>query len=158
MNNNCPPLTEFDQLTLGNSTQMLKAILPFLDFKTQQMLSMVIRIQELIITVKFYRLHTSTALNRGWASGYNQTDLFMAIQKYCPDTNLNIFSNFSNIFQAMQMENFMSNMASAAASTDGKDFDMAINMMDSSQQKSYEEFLKELENMDFENIEKESEN
>lgn len=207
MKKNCPLLTEFDQITLGNSTQIMKAVLPFLDFKTQKMLSMFIRIRELIATVEFYRSNAAVAFSREHAGGLTQSDLMCALKTYCPDMNLDMIDNFNNF---MQMENMMSafqNMANmsefdnmfnaaggqnpaAGSDTDGSKEDAAAkdafqadttpfhkedgterdygkqqpnspnsgfnfmeNMMNPQQRQTYEELLKNLENMNFESEE-----
>lgn len=148
MNNTCPPLTEFDQLTLGNSTQIIKAILPYFDFQTQRMVSLIIRIQELKATINFYRNHTEAACAKGWASGFSQQDLFQIIKKIYPDFNFDMINSFNTF---MQMENMMS---SNSKNDESDNFNMAHNMMNPTQQQCYEEFLKDLEKIDFESEEK----
>ncbi len=208
MKKNCPLLTEFDQITLGNSTQIMKAVLPFLDFKTQKMLSMFIRIRELIATVEFYRSNAAVAFSREHSGGLTQSDLLCALKTYCPDMNLDMIDNFNNF---MQMENIMSafqdmanmsefnNMFNAAGGQnsaaepdadgnkeeanagegshndaytpsheeDGTEcdhkkqqsnspnsgFNFMENMMNPQQRQTYEELLKDLENMNFESEE-----
>lgn len=148
MNKNCPPLTEFDQLTLGNSTQIIKAILPFFDVRTQRILSIFIRIRELMTTIDFYRNRAAGVFAKG--GRFNQSDLLNVLRKYCPDINLDMVDSFNTF---MQMENMMSAMSGTAESDNSDGFNMAQNMMNPEQQKSYERFLKELENLDFESEE-----
>ncbi|MGN0481532.1 MAG: hypothetical protein ACI4EV_08170, partial [Lachnospiraceae bacterium] len=107
MNKNCPPLTEFDQLTLGNSTQIIKAIIPFFDIRTQRILSVFIRIRELMTTIDFYRNRVANVFAGGGGSGFNQSDLLNVLRKYCPDINLDMVDSFNTF---MQMENMMSAM------------------------------------------------
>lgn len=144
MNNTCPPITEFDQLTLGNSTQMIKAILPYFDFKTQQKVSLIIRIQELRATIEYYRKHASAAFSNHFQSNFSQKDLLDIIKIYYPDSNIDMINNFNTF---MQMENVMSAMNSNQTSDD---FNTAQSMMNPRQQHQYEAFLKELEEIDFE--------
>ena len=45
------PITFFDILTVNQSIQMLKALVPFLDFDLQKNLAIIIRINELLQTI-----------------------------------------------------------------------------------------------------------
>ena len=48
------PITEFDMITLNQTTQMFKALVPFLDYPLQRSISIFIRINELQQTMRFY--------------------------------------------------------------------------------------------------------
>jgi len=47
-------ITEFDLKTTNGSTQMIKALIPFFSPREQHMLAMIVRIQELIMTVRYF--------------------------------------------------------------------------------------------------------
>ena len=49
------PLTEFDLATSGTYMQMIKAYIPFIDLKEQRLISIAIRIAELIQTINFFK-------------------------------------------------------------------------------------------------------
>lgn len=137
MKDSCPLLTEFDQLTLGNSTQMLKAILPFFDYNTQKTLSMIIRLKELISTIEFYKNVTcissfsNTQLN-------SPVDLFKAIKAFCPSNGispetLKMFSQFmqSNSTKTTPEASFME------------------SILNESQMNTYNEYMKAFDKMNF---------
>lgn len=169
MKEDCPLLTEFDQMTLGNSTQMIKAILPFLDYQTQRILSMIIRLKELMSTLEFYRRNISSLPFPGTqADGFSQNDMFNEIKKYCPAGSLDMIQKMTSF---MQMENMMSAMKTMQeqinaaedsapmgpeSDTQGHsrqnagsgDFQLIEKMMNPQQKKSYEEFLKVFEDME----------
>ena len=44
-------LTEFDEKTIGQSTQMLKALIPFLEPEQQRMFGLMVRIMEFNMTL-----------------------------------------------------------------------------------------------------------
>lgn len=48
------PITEFDLRTVDESTQMFKAMIPFLDYQLQKPLSLIIRMNEFSQTLRFY--------------------------------------------------------------------------------------------------------
>lgn len=48
------PMTEFDMATLDDSTQMMKAIIPYIGFPMQKSMAIMIRIKELTDTIKCY--------------------------------------------------------------------------------------------------------
>lgn len=48
------PITEFDLRTVDESTQMFKAMIPFLDYQLQKPLSLIIRMNEFSQTLHFY--------------------------------------------------------------------------------------------------------
>ncbi len=150
MKDKCPLLTEFDQMTLGNSTQMIKAILPFMDWRTQQMLSMVIRLKEMMATIDYYKKHASQHFGKGFAADFNQSQLISAISRYCPDINLDLFANMKTF---MDMENMMSAMDKASSTANSgaasSDFSFVENMMNPEQKRAYDEFLKNFEDINF---------
>lgn len=163
MNKNYPILTEFDRITLGNSTQLIKAILPFLDFNTQKMLAIFVRIQELKATINFYSSNESSVFAKRAKNGFDQNDLKDMIKEYFPDINLDMIDNLNNF---MQMENMMSAFQNMTNAPDGKKdtdkshdqegdnsdngFSFMENMMNPEQKQTYENLLKTLENMDLE--------
>ena len=50
-----PPITIFDMQTLPLLFQIIKAMIPFLDFPMAKMLSVIIRLNELNYTINYFR-------------------------------------------------------------------------------------------------------
>lgn len=118
------PMTEFDMATLDDSTQMMKAIIPYLSFPMQKSMAVMVRIKELTDTIRCY--------NQGRVfpdkSGAGQAEMLSALGRYCsPDIQNNInmmnqmmqFSNAMNLYKDMeQSPEFMNiiNMMNEAGS------------------------------------------
>lgn len=118
------PMTEFDMATLDDSTQMMKAIIPYLSFPMQKSMAVMVRIKELTDTIRCY--------NQGRVfpdkSGAGQAEMLSALGRYCsPDIQNSInmmnqmmqFSNAMNLYKDMeQSPEFMNiiNMMNEAGS------------------------------------------
>lgn len=118
------PMTEFDMVTLDDSTQMMKALIPYLSFPMQKSMAVMVRIKELTDTIKCY--------NQGRVfpdrSGAGQAEMLSALGRYCsPDIQNSInmmnqmmqFSNAMNLYKDMeQSPEFMNiiNMMNEAGS------------------------------------------
>jgi len=118
------PLTEFDRLTVSESTQMIKAVVPFLDTSTKKTISIFIRFQELMQTIEFFKkpLHAeSTAtFNR---SNYTMKDILFETMPYftkSTESTLNTFQNFMEMFNVINMYKDMDQ---------SQDFQSIINMV-----------------------------
>jgi hypothetical protein len=114
------PITEFDLATLSESTQMLKAMIPFLDFELQKSFSMIIRITELQQTMEFYNnpynYNAFSACNAGPAQKpvrslqdiMNNEKLINTVLVYCPQNIAPMIKNaiqFSKISELMNLLN-----------------------------------------------------
>ena len=118
------PLTEFDRLTVSESTQMIKAVVPFLDTSTKKTISIFIRFQELMQTIEFFKkpLHaeSTTTFNR---SNYTMKDILLETMPYFPKSNedtLNTFQSYMEMFNVINMYKDMDQ---------SQDFQSIINMV-----------------------------
>ena len=62
------PITEFDLRTVDESTQMFKAMIPFLDYQLQKPLSLIIRMNEFSQTLHFITVLRETLQSGGRAA------------------------------------------------------------------------------------------
>lgn len=97
------PLTEFDQETLSESTQMTKALIPFLNFQMQKTLSIIIRFQELMQTIDYFKkpIH-QTSGSVFHKSDASMDEILKAVGHYCGKSYA---KNFDMILNIMKMTN-----------------------------------------------------
>lgn len=128
-------LTEFDLATSGTYLQMLKAFIPFAGLKEQRMLSLAIRIIELVNTINFFK--DITEPSPLFRSNHDMEYMLKEIKRFCPQKDVEIFnmiSGFSNLnelmgsFQNLQKE--------------GSDSDMLKKFLSPEQQQLYESYQK----------------
>ena len=118
------PLTEFDRLTVSESTQMIKAVVPFLDTSTKKTISIFIRFQELMQTIEYFKkpIHaeSTTSFNR---SNFTMKDILYETMPYfskSTENTLNTFQNFMDMFNVINMYKDMDQ---------SQDFQSIINMV-----------------------------
>lgn len=114
------PLTEFDTLTLHPATQMLKAMIPFLDYPIQRQFSLFIRVNELWQTINFLKNPDSlTAFSAQFNSTVhapvhslndilNNDVLLDKLLVYCPEnyaSMINSFRQFSKMSELFNLFN-----------------------------------------------------
>ena len=129
------PLTEFDLATSGTYMQMIKAYIPFIDLKEQRLISIAIRIAELIQTINFFKNMSEPSPLFRANHEVCQQYLFVSskplvyrlrscgryarhprsagkeIRRFCPGKDFEIldmlsnYSNMSNIISAFQATN-----------------------------------------------------
>lgn len=113
------PITEFDMITLNQTTQMFKAMLPFLDYSMQRSLSLFIRMNEFQQTMQFYshpeNINQFTTCSNGSRQQIHSINDILAneeilnvILKYCPEqiaNMINTFRQFSKMSDIMNMMN-----------------------------------------------------
>lgn len=100
-------ITEFDLKTTNGSTQMIKALIPFFSPREQQMLAMIVRIQELIMTVRYFEKISYIQQQNNIKLSFNK-DLFDHIKRYCTPENQKMIDSilqFMNISELMKMMN-----------------------------------------------------
>lgn len=100
-------ITEFDLKTTNGSTQMIKALIPFFSPREQQMLAMIVRIQELIMTVRYFEKISYIQQQSNIKFSFNK-DLFDHIKCYCTPENQKMIDSilqFMNISELMNMMN-----------------------------------------------------
>lgn len=116
------PITEFDTLTVNPSMQMLKALVPFLDYPMQRQVSLIIRITELQQTMRFFSNPSSVSGFSSSSAGcakkihsiddiINNEELIDSLLVYCPENYASMikafrqFSKMSDLFNAMNLSN-----------------------------------------------------
>lgn len=132
------PITEFDTLTVNPSMQILKALVPFLDYPMQRQISLIIRITELQQTMRFF---SNPSYVSGFSSSpgctekihsiddiFNNEKLLDSLLVYCPENYASMiktfrqFSKMSDLFNAMNLSNEdMGNMFNAFFSGDSNE-------------------------------------
>ena len=101
------PITEFDMQTLPQFIQLAKAVLPFMEFNTQQALSPLLRAYEFSCTMNYYsrpeslRIAACSAkphlsLNSSIQDILSDENIMNVVLTYCPDNFKNILSNIKN--------------------------------------------------------------
>lgn len=111
------PITEFDMLTVDESMQMFKAMIPFLDFQLQKPLSIVIRMNELTQTMNFYNnpLNRSSlasqSLNHSYIASVNDIftneEFLNTVMRYCPEKYAGMLDNLRNFSKMSDIMNMM---------------------------------------------------
>lgn len=101
------PLTEFDYRTTNGSTQLIKAIIPFLNPVQQRMLAIMTRIWELIVTIKFFEKTCFQNNGTPLTSNLNP-EMINRVKRYCtPESQqtIDMLLNFMNMSELMNMMN-----------------------------------------------------
>lgn len=116
------PITEFDTLTVNPSMQILKALIPFLDYPLQRQVSLIIRVTELQQTMKFFSNPSSVSVFSSSGVGYadkihsiddifNNEKLLDSLLVYCPENYASMiktfrqFSKMSDLFNIINPAN-----------------------------------------------------
>lgn len=107
MNCDAPlPMTEFDMVTLDDSTQIMKALIPYLDFSVQKSMAVMVRLKELTDTLRCY----SEGRIFPDKSKAGNEEIFSALGRYCPPdirNSLNMMTQMMQFSNAMNMYNEM---------------------------------------------------
>ena len=92
-------LTEFDIKTIGNSTHMIKAVIPFLDPSEQKLLGLMVRAMELNMTIDFFK---KSSLSCDKQILHDNNAMLNEIKKFCPpeeqkqlDMMMNMMKSFA---------------------------------------------------------------
>lgn len=94
-------MTEFDIATLEDSTQILKALIPYMDFPVQKSMAIIVRLIELMDTVRCYGSGFPVFPDKTKA---DNEEIMSELSKYCPQY---IRQNINMITQMMQLSNMM---------------------------------------------------
>lgn len=109
------PITEFDLRTVDESTQMFKAMIPFLDYQLQKPLSLIIRMNEFSQTLRFYNRSPGNPAIRGQSSHayinsindiFTNDDFLNTVMPYCPEkyaAMIEQFRSFSKVSEIMNL-------------------------------------------------------
>lgn len=139
------PMTEFDIITTDDTTQMMKAIIPYIDFPLQKNMAIMIRIKELQDTIRCYSSSQRIFLNKA-SCGSN--DMMDALCKYGPPDiasgintirQMSQFSDIMKMYNDMEQNPQMKNIMNMMNDTD--------SLMDDSQRSLYNEYLEQLDDI-----------
>lgn len=180
------PMTEFDMITQPDYIQLLKAILPFMEYNMQRSISTLIRTSELKNTIRFYSSPINCNIFKSCcnSSGINfntpiseilgNEQLINTVKTYCSGNIVNMINTYRNLNKMSDMFNMMDifNNSSSNNSSNNNDeihndknnndgnnnyksnssintSDMLGNIMNSSQKDLYNEYIKQLDSLDF---------
>ncbi|MDO5381796.1 MAG: hypothetical protein Q4F06_03625 [Eubacteriales bacterium] len=193
------PITEFDNLTLPEYIQIIKAVIPFMEYEMQRTFSILVRFCELISTIKFYESPVNCnkfascsdskgiSFNSGIQDIINDKAIMEAIISTCPENIETIIRTYENYSQMSDLFNIFNSMNPDNPETDHKknndnsdnnsgndsnnpDSNKTVNninpsmmnnlsnimnllsgnnMMNNKQQQLYDEYIKELDKIDF---------
>ena len=180
------PMTEFDMITQPDYIQLLKAILPFMEYNMQRSISTLIRTSELKNTMRFYSSPVNCNIFKSCcnSSGINfntpiseilgNEQLINTVKTYCSGNIVNMINSYRNLNKMSDMFNMMdifNNSSSNNSSSNNDEIhndknnndgnnnyksnssintsDMLGNIMNSSQKDLYNEYIKQLDSLDF---------
>lgn len=182
------PMTEFDMITQPDYIQLLKAILPFMEYNMQRSISTLIRTSELKNTIRFYSSPVNCNIFKSCcnSSGINfntpineilgNEQLINTVKTYCSGNIVNMINTYRNLNKMSDMFNMMDifNNSSSNNSSNNNDeihndknnndgnnnyksnsnssintSDMLGNIMNSNQKDLYNEYIKQLDSLDF---------
>ncbi|MBD9303388.1 MAG: hypothetical protein EGS63_01090 [Lachnospira sp.] len=173
-------------ITQPDYIQLLKAILPFMEYNMQRSISTLIRTSELKNTIRFYSSPVNCNVFKSCcnSSGINfntpiseilgNEQLINTVKTYCSGNIVNMINTYRNINKMSDMFNMMDifNNSSSNNSSNNNDeihndknnndgnnnyksnssintSDMLGNIMNSSQKDLYNEYIKQLDSLDF---------
>lgn len=180
------PMTEFDMITQPDYIQLLKAILPFMEYNMQRSISTLIRTRELKNTIRFYSSPVNCNIFKSCcnSSGINfntpineilgNEQLINTVKTYCSGNIVNMINTYRNLNKMSDMFNMMdifNNSSSNNSSSNNDEIhndknnndgnnnyksnnsintsDMLGNIMNSNQKDLYNEYIKQLDSLDF---------
>ena len=187
------PMTEFDMITQPDYIQLLKAILPFMEYNMQRRISTLIRTSELKNTIRFYNSPINCNIFKSCcnSSGINfntpiseilgNEQLINTVATYCSGNIVNMINTYRNLNKMSDMFNMMDIFNNISSNNDeicnnknnnyenkndesnndennndksnSNSFlnasDMLGNIMNSSQRDLYNEYIRQLDSLDF---------
>ena len=180
------PMTEFDMITQPDYIQLLKAILPFMEYNMQRSISTLIRTSELKNTIRFYSSPVNCNIFKSCcnSSGINfntpiseilgNEQLINTVKTYCSGNIVNMINTYRSLNKMSDMFNMMdifNNSSSNNSSSNNDEIhndknnndgnnnyksnssintsDMLGNIMNSNQKDLYNEYIKQLDSLDF---------
>lgn len=94
-------LTEFDEKTIGQSTQILKALIPFLEPEQQRMFGLMVRIMEFNMTLDYFNRHRIAAC--AFTPRCSQ-DMLSELKSFCSPEERRQFDMMLGMIKASQMQ------------------------------------------------------
>lgn len=180
------PMTEFDMITQPDYIQLLKAILPFMEYNMQRRISTLIRTSELKNTIRFYSSPVNCNIFKSCcnSSGINfntpiseilgNEQLINTVKTYCSGNIVNMINTYRNLNKMSDMFNMMdifNNSSSNNSSSNNDEIhndknnndgnnnyksnssintsDMLGNIINPNQKDLYNEYIKQLDSLDF---------
>lgn len=160
---NKTPITLFDILTINQSLQMLKAILPFLDFDLQKNLALIIRINELRQTMDFFSdtknfCTIRSCVNSPIITLYSSLDnilcndeIINTIMPYCPENYVGFIKNYKQFSKMSDVINLLNKsgilFSNDTDNSQNIDFNNIINIAKSLNFSIDPEMLKNISNI-----------
>ncbi len=147
---------DFDKFTLGEQTTMLKLLVPYVDFKLQMWLAILIRIMEFKLTLDFYKRLDCPFR---YQDEFNSNSLYSKLLNICPKEYSSMLQNMNIIMNMSQFSDIFSkteDIMNAFKSMDTTDLDrenqkeqnpndLMMNMMNQKQREEYEKYCKMLD-------------
>ena len=138
------PIPEFDMMTLPEYIHLVKAIIPFMEFGTQQTLSAMLRAYEFSCTINYYNRPESLrlaacsskphlSLNSSIQDIIGDDSIMEVILMYCPDNIKSIINNLKSYNKMSDLFNFINHESG--------------NILNPAQQKMYETYSEQLNNL-----------
>lgn len=152
-------LTEFDEQTIGQSTQLLKAMVPFLESDKQRLFSIMIRFMELSMTIDYFSHPQNCICSCECCKSINNMDfecLIRMLKDYCDPKMQQELDMFMGLMKANQIKNMAeafypnepitSENGKCNCSNDNKTSKMPADLLYSFLTPKQQELLKEFEN------------
>lgn len=187
------PMTEFDMITQPDYIQLLKAILPFMEYNMQRRISTLIRTSELKNTIRFYNSPINCNIFKSCCNSSDinfntpiseilgNEQLINTVTTYCSGNIVNMINTYRNLNKMSDMFNMMDIFNNISSNNDeicnnknnnyenkndesnndennndksnSNSFlnasDMLGNIMNSSQRDLYNEYIRQLDSLDF---------
>lgn len=140
-------MTEFDIVTLDESLQMIKTFIPYLNRDMQKTFAIMIRIMELISTIRYYNDSNSIIIKKELKNSAEMLNILgQGMPKEMQDSLKSMsqimqMQDTMNIMNAMNVMNSTNESPENAQSTD----EMLANMMDEEQMQMYDEYMRQID-------------
>lgn len=96
-------LTLFDQNTIGNSTQMIKSLIPYLEPHSQRMVAILVRMRELMLTIQYYSSFPPQKL-----AFHSNDEILSQVKKYCSPEMESQIDLMMKMFSMSELMNVLS--------------------------------------------------
>ena len=170
------PVTEFDILTQPDYIQLIKAILPFMEYNMQRRVSALIRTSELKNTIRFYNSPANCNIFKTCSNSsgitfntpineiLNNEKLMNTITTYCSGNIINMINTYRSFNgnqanmdsgysgdgnsnnQYFNNGNYMANDVNSGNNSSSNN--ILNNFMNSNQRDLYNEYLRQLDSLD----------
>ncbi len=122
------PQTPFDSLLSNPQLNMLKVMIPFLPPQNQSGMAMMIRMQEMQETMRFYKTFPHGIHAKDFSNDMSDGPLgiFHAMRPYLPDENGSMIDTLLNIMPMMEMIKEMSDMNGMGLDDDSENSSSSI--------------------------------